>query len=126
MTQVSEESLRNILAEEWDRCRQPGGGQIRPHPTNPVRIHIGSGQDTMVPTGIALAAMRRVSTLQDQDGVIEAAKTASFHYWNCEDDCHESRPAMAALAMACGYTDPAVDDDIAAALKSPTPNGETP
>ena len=48
--------------------------------------------------------------------VIDAAKSALFHYWNCEGECGKARESMAKLAMVCGYTDRAVDDDIRAAL----------
>ncbi len=48
----------------------------------------------------------------------EAARAACFHYFNCSNECNEARMAMARLAEVCGYTDPAVDDEIAGLLRS--------
>lgn len=47
---------------------------------------------------------------------VEHGRSVCFHYWNCDGECGELRPAMARLARALDYRDPAVDDDIAAAL----------
>lgn len=54
--------------------------------------------------------------IAEQRGEIErlrkTAHSACFHYWNCENDCHKAKSAMAYLATESGYTDPAVNDEI--------------
>lgn len=45
-----------------------------------------------------------------------AAKSASFHYWNCNCECDRIKQSMANLAKVAGYSDPAVDDEINAFL----------
>jgi hypothetical protein len=50
--------------------------------------------------------------------VESAAKSACFHYWNCEGACNEYKGSMALLARAVGYTDPAADDEIADVLSA--------
>lgn len=50
----------------------------------------------------------------------DMAETVVFHYFNCSDGdgegCGQLRPSMAVLAQAIGYNDPAVNDEIRAAL----------
>jgi hypothetical protein len=50
----------------------------------------------------------------------DAAHAACFHYFNCMNECPKARLAMAKLAQVSGYTDPAVDDEIAELLKADT------
>ncbi len=48
----------------------------------------------------------------------QIAQSACFHYWNFDQDCEKMDFAMAELAKACKYRDPAVDKEIKEVLKN--------
>ena len=47
----------------------------------------------------------------------QIAQSACFHYCNCAQDCGKMDFAMAELAKACNYSDPAIDKEIEKALQ---------
>ncbi len=61
-------------------------------------------------------ALKRICA--QYEALTAAAKGACFHYWNCGNLCNESKTAMVHLAQVCGFSDPASDGDIQAALRA--------
>lgn len=55
---------------------------------------------------------------ETEKNLAEVARSACFHYWNCEGQCNEFRGSMALLAKACGFTDAGTDDNIEEALRA--------